>query len=96
MNFEEHRVESLDDLRNLVVQTLCNRERLEPGAFPMTDRLLHQGGRPCGMEFCLAGPRAVRLTAIWEAAKQTVWFYDSTGERFQRVRLTDSLVGMFS
>ena len=48
------------------------------------------------MEFCQVGPRAVRLTAIWEAAQRTVLFYDSTGERFHRVRLTDSLIGMLA
>ena len=96
MHCEERRVESLDDLRELVAQTLCEREQLEPGAFPLTDRLLHQGGRPCGMEFCQVGPRAVRLMAIWEAAQRTVLFYDSTGERFHRVRLTDSLIGILA
>lgn len=57
---------------------------------PLFERILHQRGRPCGIQFCLAGPRAVRLTAYWEAAKRIVLFYDSTGERFSRIELTGS------
>lgn len=91
MSTEEQRVESLDDLRSLVARILCDHEQLEPGAFRLFERTLHRGGRPCGIQFCVAGPRAVRLTAFWEAEKQTVLFYNSAGERFRRVELTGRL-----
>ena len=90
MNGDEHPIESLDDLRALVAKTLCEHEGLEPGAFRLFERILHRRGQPCGIQFCLAGPRAVRLTAFWEAEKRTVLFYDSTGERFSRTELTGS------
>jgi hypothetical protein len=90
MDNDEQSIESLHDLRDLVTKTLCDREQLEPGAFRLFERILHQRGRPCGIQFCLAGPRAVRLTAYWEAAKRIVLFYDSTGERFCRIELTGS------
>ena len=88
MNNDEHSIESLDDLRELVAKTLCDHEQLEPGAFRLFERLLHRRGQPCGIQFCLAGPRAVRLTAFWEPEKRAILFYDSTGERFARVELT--------
>lgn len=91
MSPEERHVESLDDLRALVSKTLCDHEQLERGAFRLFERTLHRRGRPCGIQFCLAGPRAVRLTAFWEAEKQTVFFYDPTGERFARLELTGHL-----
>jgi hypothetical protein len=90
MNYDELSIESLDDLRELVAKTLCDHEQLEPEAFCVFERILHQRGRPCGIQFCVAGPRAVRLTAYWEAAKRIVLFYDSTGERFSRIELTGS------
>lgn len=87
-NVAECRIESLDDLKDFVAATLCGHEQLEPSLFPVTQRLLHRGGRPCGIQFCLHGPRAVKLVAIWESKDNSVLFYDSAGERFQRVQLT--------
>jgi hypothetical protein len=92
MSTEEHRVKSLDDLRAFVAKTLGEHEQLEPGAFRLFQRMLHQGGRPCGIQFCLAGPRSVRLTAFWDTEKQTVLFYDSAGARFRRVELTETVL----
>ncbi len=54
----------------------------------MTERILVRGGRPCGILFCLHGPRAVKLTAIWETDRNSVLFYSATGERMQRSQLT--------
>lgn len=88
MSAEETCVESLDDLRELVAKTLCDHEALEPGAFRLLQRVLYRRTRPCGIQFCLAGPRSVRLNAFWEAQKRIVLFYDSAGERFARVELT--------
>lgn len=96
MSAEEQCVESLDDLRVLVTKTLCDHEGLVPGAFRLFERTLHRRGRPCGIQFCLAGPRAVRLTAFWEAEKRAVLFYDSAGERFARVELTGSALELLA
>jgi hypothetical protein len=92
MSTEEHRVKSLDELREFVAKTLNDHEQFEPGAFHLFERMLHQRGRPCGIQFCLAGPRSVRLTAFWDTENQTVLFYDSAGERFRRVELTEGLL----
>lgn len=47
----------------------------------MTERILVRGGNPCGIFFCVHGPRSVKLTAIWETERNTILFYGSAGER---------------
>lgn len=86
----ERQVQSLDDLRQYVNETLCDYEQLETGAFLMTERLLMRAGRPCGVYFCLHGPRRVQFSAIWETRGNTVLFYNSAGERFQKTQLVSA------
>ena len=83
----EQQLESLDDLRNYVHHILCQFEHLEVGAFRMTEQVLLRNGSPCGLYFCLHGPRSVRFSAIWETQDNTVLFYNSSGQRFQKTRL---------
>lgn len=78
---------SLDDLRKYVNETLCQHDQLEVGQFEMTERILVRGGRPCGIFFCVHGPRSVKVTAIWETDQNTVLFYSSTGQRFHKTQL---------
>ncbi len=80
----------LNDLRQYVHQTLCESHDFEIGAFTVTERYLVRGGMPCGIFFCLHGPRQVRLTAIWETERNTILFYGSTGERLMRTRLIEA------
>ena len=75
-------LQDLDQLRNFVNGTLCNNGQLEVGQFTMTERLLTRFNDPCGMYFCVHGPRSVKLTAIWETDNNRVLFYDCAGERF--------------
>lgn len=82
---------NLAELRLYVHQTLCQHERLEPGAFPVSERILVRRKAPCGLMFCLHGPRSVRFTAIWETDSNSIHFYSSTGERFQKTRVEDGL-----
>ena len=81
-------IQNLSDLRTFVYNTLCDHEQLEPGSFPMTERILLRGGEPCGIFFCLSGPRSVKFTAIWETDRDTVLFYGSTGERYLKAKLS--------
>ncbi len=85
-----HELQTLDQLRDYVTQTLCIHDELEFDAFPMTERVLLRGGIPCGMYFCLHGPRSVRYTAIWETDGNSILFYGSTGERFQKTLLENA------
>lgn len=80
-------IRTLDDLRDYVNQTLCEHHQLQIDAFHLTERQLRRGSRPCGIYFCLHGPRAVKFTAIWETDRNQVLFYDSTGERFLKTQL---------
>jgi len=82
-------VHSLDELRLLINEVLCDHSQLEVGAFPMTDRILLRGHKPCGMIFCLHGPRSVKYTAIWETDRNRILFYGCDGERFREVQLAD-------
>ena len=82
------RINDLDDLRIYIHETICQNNELEVNAFAMTERILVRSGKPCGLFFCVHGPRAVKLTAIWETDRNSVLFYSATGERVQRLRLT--------
>jgi hypothetical protein len=84
------RIPHLNSLRTFVYETICRHEQLELGAFQMTERILVRGGSPCGIHFCLHGPRSVKLTAIWETGRNTILFYRSTGERFHKTQLTEA------
>ncbi len=68
-------------IRAFVRGELCERNELEPDAFQMSERVLTRQGKPCGFYFCVYGPRSVRLTAVWDLAKNMIWFYDSLGRR---------------
>ena len=80
-------LQNLQDLRQYVIETLCQHNQLEIGAFPLTERILTRSGQPCGIYFCLHGPRSVKFSAIWETQRNTVLFYGATGERFQKTQL---------
>ena len=86
------RISTLEELREFVHQTLCQNQQLEFGAFAITERALVRNGSPCGLYFCLHGPRAVKFTAIWETDRNTVLFYGATGERFLTIRLASGPV----
>jgi hypothetical protein len=78
---------NLNDLRSYVHKTICDQNELELGAFLITERILVRNRRPCGIFFCLHGPRSVRLTAIWETDRNTILFYSSSGQRVLKTQL---------
>jgi hypothetical protein len=83
-------IQTLDELREYVNEVLCEHSQLETDAFQMTERILVRASRPCGLYFCLHGPRAVKFSAIWETENNTVLFYGSTGERFHKIQLVEA------
>lgn len=85
-------IDNLNDLRTYVHQTLCDQNELERGVFQVTERILVRGKRPCGIFFCLHGPRSVKLTAIWETDRNTILFYSSSGERTLKAKLIQAPV----
>lgn len=84
-------VRDLVSLRKFVSQTLSERFELLEGAFPVSERTLRRGDRPCGIHFCLHGPRAVRLTAIWESDRNQLYLYGDQGQRIDRIRIPNPI-----
>lgn len=78
---------SVEHLRRFVHETLCHQNELEVNFFQVTERVLLRGGKPCGLYFCLHGPRSTKFTAIWEMERNTVLFYGSAGQRLHRAQL---------
>jgi hypothetical protein len=78
---------TLDELRDFVQQAICDRQHLLPGAFQVHERILARHGKPSGLCFTLCGPRSVKFSAIWDAARRTILFYDCKGERFHQSEL---------
>lgn len=83
-------INNLDGLREYVNETFCDEHQLQIGAFTMTERVLVRGGKPCGIFFCLHGPRAVKFCAIWETDRNQVLFYGANGERFLKTQLLEA------
>ena len=84
------RIDSFEDIRTYITHTLSEIELLSPDSYHVSERLLKRGSRPCGVYFCLYGPRDVRLTAIWETDQNTILFYSSGGQRVKRTRLLEA------
>jgi hypothetical protein len=85
-----HQFDNVDDLREYINVTLCDHYQLQYGAFNMTEQVLIRAGKPCGIFFCLNGPRAVRFTAIWETDRNQILFYGPRGERFLKTQLLEA------
>ena len=82
-----NQLDNVNCLRDYVQLTFSEHYQLQIGAFPMTERVLIRGGKPCGIYFCLHGPRAMKFTAIWETDRNRILFYGCRGERFLKTQL---------
>lgn len=82
---------SLDPLRAFVHKTLCDRENILQDQFGLTETTLTRNGQWCGLQFCLHGPRSVRLEAIWVADRNVLYCYDARGARFLKIDLTGQM-----
>ncbi len=71
----------LDRLRKFAEEKLCELGMLEPDQFPLTERNVVKGGQPCGVMYCLHGPRSVKLTAIADFQAKNLICYGSDGVR---------------
>ena len=83
-------IDNLDGLRGYVNEIFCDQYQLKIGAFAMTERVLVRGGKPCGIFFCLHGPRSVKFSAIWETDRNQILFYGPSGERFLKTQLLEA------
>ena len=83
--------QEIDEIRQYINQTLCEQDQLMTGHFPLTEQVLLREGKPCGVFYCLNGPRSLQLTAVWDVLKGHILFYGSRGERFRTTRLTGTV-----
>ncbi len=81
---------AVEDLAAFVHQVLCDKDALDPAQTPMFRTPLRKAGRACGLIFHVEGPRLLRTSAVWSADDDRVIFYDSCGQRFREVRLSES------
>ena len=81
---------TIEELRQYVAETLGKLESLRSDIFPLTEDILFRSGEPCGIYFCLHGPRQVRLGALWETDKNRILFYGSCGRRVNQTHLESS------
>lgn len=84
-------VRSLDELRNFIHLSLCQKENLLENHFPVTELELNRGSSLCGIQFTLHGPRSVKLSAVWDCIKNEVLMYDAVGKRFAKVGIPNEL-----
>jgi hypothetical protein len=80
-------VRSIEELRHYIADTLANLEMLKSDQFELSQQVLYRAGKPCGIYFCLHGPRALCLSAIWECDGNSILFYGSSGRRMLRTSL---------
>jgi len=80
-------IQDFEELQSYVTKTLSELEFLKTDCCQLTVRRLVRGGVPCGIYFCLHGPRDLRLSAIWETDSNSILFYGSQGERVQKTKL---------
>jgi hypothetical protein len=81
---------TLDDLRRHVHHALCAHDHLDPGQAPLYEGLMTVRGRPCGLFFHVQGPRLLKSYAVWAGPENRILFYNSSGERFAELRLSDA------
>jgi len=84
-------VHTLDGLRQFIHKTQCEKENLLADRFRTTEVLLTRGNGSCGLQFCVCGPRNVRLAAIWVADQNVVYLYEARGSRYAKLRLINLL-----
>ncbi|MEZ6143400.1 MAG: hypothetical protein R3B84_22765 [Zavarzinella sp.] len=77
-------------LRRFVKEYLCSHDHLDPKQTPLYQARLERGGKLCGLLFHVEGPRLLRTSAIWATEDHCIIFYDSTGQRFGEVKLSES------
>ncbi|MFO0807315.1 MAG: hypothetical protein U0746_01690 [Gemmataceae bacterium] len=81
---------TVHELREYVRQVLCTQDRLDPDQATMRQAIVRRGGRTCGLFFQVEGPRLLKTYAIWAGDEHRILFYDSTGDRFTEVALSDA------
>ncbi len=80
----------LEELREYVRRTLCERHSLDPSQYPMDEHILTRRNRISGLYFCQYGPRMMHAHAVWDAERGVLAFYDTGGNRFLKERVASA------
>jgi hypothetical protein len=78
------------ELRRFVRQVLSDHDRLDASQYPFFESPITRRERVCGLLFELQGPRLMRSRAIWAGDEHRILFYDTTGNRFAEVQLSEA------
>jgi hypothetical protein len=81
---------SVDALRQQVLKTLCSHDQLDPAQTPFFQSVIKRRDKPCGLFFQIQGPRMLRTYAVWAGEENRILCYDSKGERFAEIKLTEA------
>ena len=81
---------TLEALYDHVRAILCRHDQLDPTQTPLRQEVIKRSGRPCGLFFEAQGPRLVKNYAVWAGEENRILFYDSTGQRFAQIRLSEA------
>ena len=81
---------TLLELRRHVHEAPCAHDHLDPAQTPLFEGVVLRRGRPCGLFFQVQGPRLLKAYALWASEEDRILFYDSGGERFAELRLSDA------
>jgi len=82
---------TLDDLREFIHNQLCEKENLLAEQFRLRELALMQGDKVLGLQFSVRGPRQILLGAIWTTDLNQVFFYDTRGERYLKLQLSQRI-----
>jgi hypothetical protein len=80
---------TFEELRRHVLQILCAKDQLDPEQTPLHQSVIVRRGKPCGLFFQAQGPRMLKTFALWAGEENRVLFYDSVGERYAEIRLSE-------
>lgn len=79
-----------DALGRFVRDMLCSHDNLDPAQTPLYRAEVRRRGKPCGLIFHVEGPRLLKTSAVWSGEEHRILFYDSAGEKFSEVKLSES------
>lgn len=84
-------IQDFESLHQFVHQSLCESENLLTDQFRTQVLPLCSAEKICAVEFSLLGPRSLRLAAIWAVEQNVLYFYNASGERSRKVKLTSRI-----
>lgn len=77
-------------LEEYVQSRLCEHHRWETVQTVVKRHLIRRSRQVCGLLILIEGPRAHKSHAIWAGLENRVIFYDTMGQRFAEVQLSEA------